>query len=64
MSAYGDHITRTLKAHRSLRDAGLTNDYETAEWRETASRVDRYLLWMSALAIPILIYSMYVRVLE
>ncbi len=62
MSAYGDHIIRTLKAHRSMRDAGLEDDYQTAQWRETASRADRWILWMCCAAIPLCAYSMFIRV--
>ncbi len=62
MSAYGEAITRTLKAHRSMRDAGLEDSYETAQWRETASRVDRWILWMCCAAIPLCALQLYWRI--
>ncbi len=62
MSVYGDHIIRTLKAHRSMRDAGLEDSYETAQWRETASRVDKYVFWMCVAVIPLAAIQLWWRI--
>ena len=39
------------------------DDYRTARWAEdSAARVDRWILWMTLIALPLCAYSLLIRV--
>ncbi len=62
MSAYGDQILRALRTPRSLREAGLLEDYQSAAWEASERRTDNWLFVMCLVCIPILTIELIWRI--